>query len=326
MNLKDFFAGIFFTEDLPNQLICVHDSRDQIVFQNRAFRNYLANASLPFKDFISQTNQTLAISDPVQATDNRNFMQAEMTCSGFKAFAQSAILGEEHRFIKINIQNGFPALSRLIRYFLHDMRTPLSTAVMAVSNMNFILGNESDALSQEITEFTTTAQEALDEIRFPLDTIHQLARGLSRHHHETNLVMLLESFLTTTALRIQFDNRLGDMRPLINIDQGILSLALRYLFLFCEQIAPDSPLQFQLSKSGSHILFIIKNQLKKKDAGMKSVQPFINYHVLKEKIKKILAAIEMLLYPHDASISGTIDPNSSQFSLVIRFLEEFSAK
>ncbi len=319
----NFVNDLFFQQDLPNHLVCVFDRGNQLLYHNRALGNYFRYKAISFDGLLNQLRSLLPsyfapsyFSNPEYCAETIQWERSQTRLIMFP-------LSRDTFALRLVPDNGFPDYSQLMRFFLHNMRTPLSTAVMALNNMKFFLQNHSSSSETDFSEFIDTADEALKEALFPLDTVHTLIRNRGAQMQNANLPLLIEDLFSTLWMRCQVSINSSPEIRTISMDEQVLSLALRLLFYFLEKICqPDDHLRINLneSNSGLRLEFLLQNEMESAPFF------FIDYYSLPDHQKYLLAGCELLLYQYDAHMRGFINVQDRKLHLIIHYSSEVQKK
>jgi len=129
---------------------------------------------------------------------------------------------------------------------IHDMKTNLSTNQMALSNIQYILGEETEDI-QQVKEFLSAAEDAMKESVRNCTEISYLTHNGAVYFRLTDFQTLIRSVLdeedTTTQVHCEFEESI----PPMLLDENAMRYVIRKLLQFVKSESRDN-IKIQLIK------------------------------------------------------------------------------
>ncbi len=309
------FENILFEACDPMHYFAVVDGSGNIRSASDAMRLLL--------NFTSADHTIYSFLDEIRLADFfRSYLQnPQLTHQSLSPEKESYVLtacplGLNH-LITLLPRNGRPSTEAVLRRLMHDVRTPLSTALMAVSNLDFILEEESgpaEDADYSPKEFTGSAAKALQEIKEKLDIISILTKMKKDVIKQTDFIAVLDAlFLPALA------NKKIELKHLmLHIHLKAVKTALELITeLFQRLSPPGQPLNIRLKPNKNKRCYMLEiTNLPEDKSHFDIVQP-LPYANLTENVQIQLALAEHILFKNNMLMTGKIHPESHIFNLII---------
>jgi len=312
------FTDIFFKQGDSLQPFAVTDVSGNILFANDAFTVLLK--------FASQEPSLFSFLDAVGLRDffkhylhNPGSRQQPLAADANSYTLSLCPCGPYH-LLKLTAQNHRPQTETLLRRLLHDIRTPLSTALMAVNNLDFILDAPSGLeLNADYSpkEFTGSASKALQEIKEQLDMVSILSKRKETSVKQSNVIALLESLsLPAEFINMPREKMTATGCLMTHIQPGAVKTALEILLRlpgYLKLPRQSINLRFRpVAGKNYHLLEMTNRPQAQPDL----LQP-LAYGALPQNIQIQLALAEHILLKNHILLSGNIHPETLLFNLHI---------
>lgn len=213
--------------------------------------------------------------------------------------------------------NKRPDTEAILRRLMHDVRTPLSTALMALSNLDFILEEESAPVAEEDyspKEFTDSATQALEEIKENLEIISSIIKKKKDSLQQVDFVALLETVELPASAKTNIEP--GQLR--LPLYLKAVKKAINLLIKIFKNISPAAqPLNLHLDynkESRSYRLELTNVPPGKSQFNFLKPLPYAH---LPENIQIQLAIAEHILFKNNMILTGKIYPETHIFHLII---------
>jgi len=198
---------------------------------------------------------------------------------------------------------------------IHDIKSPIATAAMALHNLSFVLNEPKEKKS--IPEFFSSAQEAITDINNRLLEAVTFSRTDTTNFQPVDLAGLVENISSSADTTVKIIPDLDNQIPLVQADQQALSLVFNKLIL--------------LSKSERNNLQIIHIKLENITSEYRQIVCKIYHHTylsvstieyeqlqfLPDRMKNgnhlLFSIVQQILSRHNAILFGTFDKQKGGF-------------